>query len=212
MKLLILYDSSETYNNAVFEHLSSFAKYSINEILYSHTDLLTKFDIDLEKFDAVCLHFSIRLPLDHISLSLSDSLEKYNGLKILFIQDEYDFALKTRFWIHKLGIRLVFTTVPEPNIQKIYPKEIFPNRRFVTNLTGYVPEELLIYKNVPPPSVRLLNVGYRGRSLPLKYGQLGFDKVNIGKIVKAYCDEYGISNDIAWNEEARIYAAELIKM
>ena len=34
---------------------------------------------------------------------------------------------------------------------------------------------------------------------------LGFDKVRVGEVVKAYCDKHGVSNDIAWSEEARIY-------
>jgi hypothetical protein len=48
-------------------------------------------------------------------------------------------------------------------------------------------------------------VGYRGRPLPIRYGQLGIEKVAIGQSVKTYCDEQGVSNDIAWSEQARIY-------
>jgi hypothetical protein len=48
-------------------------------------------------------------------------------------------------------------------------------------------------------------VGYRGRPLPVRYGQLGIEKVEIGKRVKAYCKSKGLKCDIAWGEEDRIY-------
>jgi len=50
-----------------------------------------------------------------------------------------------------------------------------------------------------------LVVGYRGRPLPIQYGKLGFEKVEIGRLVKAYCLTTGITHDIAWDETSRIY-------
>jgi hypothetical protein len=99
----------------------------------------------------------------------------------------------------------VFTVVPELGIETVYPKSEFPNTRFVTNLTGYVPEKLPATSELPMPSQRSLMVGYRGRPLPIRYGQLGVEKIDVGRIVKLYCDQHNIRNDIAWSEESRIY-------
>jgi hypothetical protein len=205
MNVLFLYNSTQTFTNTVYEHLASFGNHSGHRVFYSHADPVSGFNVDLEVFDAVGIHYSIRLPFDQVSPSVLKALEAFNGLKFLFIQDEYDHPQRTWYWIRKLGISLVFTVVPEAGIEAVYPRAEFPNTRFVTNLTGYVPENLPPTQGLPPPSERTLMVGYRGRPLPIRYGQLGIEKIAIGQIVKAYCDQHDIKNDIAWSEQARIY-------
>lgn len=207
--ILYLYNSSQTYTNTVFEYLSSFATYSRHRVFFCHQDQLTDFNVDLSRFDAVAIHYSVRLPFDQISSSTAKALIKFNGLKFLFIQDEYDHTKKAWYWIKKLGIRLVFTVVPTAGIERIYPACEFPDTRFINILTGYVPEEMNVFQTeTRPPSQRLLMVGYRGRPLPIRYGQLGIEKVGIGKMLKTYCDAHAIKNDISWAEEDRIYGPQ----
>jgi hypothetical protein len=204
MNVLILYNSTQTFTNTVYEHLASFGDYSSHQVFYAHADPVSELNLDLKNFDAIGIHFSIRMPFDQLSTSAEKAIKAFGGLKFLFIQDEYDFPQRTWYWIRNLEINLVFTVVPEAGIETIYPKAEFPNTRFVTNLTGYVPENLP-QAQLPPPSERTLIVGYRGRPLPIRYGQLGIEKIAIGQIVKTYCDEHGVRNDIAWSEESRIY-------
>lgn len=208
MNVLILYNSTQTFTNTVYEHLASFGEYSSHRVFFAHADQISKFNINLNAFDAVGIHFTIRLPFDQISISTALSLTEFKGLKFLFIQDEYDFPKRVWQWINRLGIRLVFTVVPEAGIEVVYPREEFPNTRFVTNLTGYVPEKLPPTHELPPPSRRELMFGYRGRPLPIRYGQLGVEKISVGALVKDYCGRHGISNDIAWSEESRIYGPD----
>ena len=205
MNVLILYNSTQTFTNTVYEHVASFGDYSSHRVFYAHADPVAELNLDLKNFDAIGIHFSIRMPFDQVSTSVEKALKAFGGLKFLFIQDEYDFPQRTWYWIRNLKINLVFTVVPEAGIETIYPKAEFPNTRFVTNLTGYVPENLPQAQELPPPSERTLIVGYRGRPLPIRYGQLGIEKIAIGQIVKTYCDEHGVRNDIAWSEESRIY-------
>lgn len=205
MNVLVFYNSTQTYTNAVFEHVNSFAKYSKHDFFFCHSDQYQQTDIDLSRFDAVIIHFSIRLPYDQVSEPLARRLVEYKGLKALFIQDEYDHTHRSWHWINRLGIALVFTVVPTPGINRVYPVDVFPNTRFVSNLTGYVPESIPSVAHLMPPSQRNLMIGYRGRPLPVRYGQLGFEKVAVGRLVKSYCDERGILNDISWTEESRIY-------
>lgn len=205
MNVLILYNSSQTFTNTVYEHLASFGDHSSHRVFYCHSDPVSELNLDLGIFDAVGIHFSIRLPFDQVSDSAAQALGAFEGLKFLFIQDEYDFPQRTWSWIRKLGINLVFTVVPEAGIEAVYPKEEFPHTRFVTNLTGYVPEKLPPTQDLPPPSERTLMVGYRGRPLPIRYGQLGIEKIAIGQIVKTYCDQHDVRNDIAWSDGSRIY-------
>ena len=205
MNVLFLYNSTQTFTNTVYEHLASFGDHSSHRVFYSHADPVSELNVDLEVFDAVGIHFSIRLPFDQVSSSVLHALEAFNGLKFLFIQDEYDFPQRTWYWIRKIGINLVFTVVPEAGIETVYPKAEFPYTRFVTNLTGYIPEKLPPTQELPLPSERTLMVGYRGRPLPIRYGQLGIEKIAIGQIVKSYCDQHDVRSDIAWSEQARIY-------
>jgi len=205
MNILILYNGTQTYTNTVYEHLVSLKKYSQHCIFFAHADPVSELNVDLGCFDAVGIHYTIRLPFDQVSPSVVRALETYSGLKFLFIQDEYDHTKRAWNWINRLGMQLVFTVVPKPSIATVYPPSEFQRTRFVSNLTGYVPEELPPVENLLWPSQRPLMVGYRGRPLPVRYGQLGFEKVAIGAIVKEYCDLTGVACDIAWSEKSRIY-------
>lgn len=205
INILYLYNSTQTYTNTVYEHIASFAKYSRHRSFFSHLDPATASNLDLSRFDAVAIHFSIRLPYDQISPSTVEALSTFKGLKFLFIQDEYDHVHRAWHWIKTLGLQLVFTVVPEAGVARIYPACEFPDTRFVSNLTGYVPDDLKLNQDVKVPSQRQLMVGYRGRPLPIRYGELGMEKIGIGKIFKDYCDVHHIKNDIAWTEESRIY-------
>lgn len=208
MNVLYLYNSTQTFTNTVFEHIASFKKYSRHNYFFCHQDQCKFFNVDLSLFEVVIVHFTIRLPFDQLSDSAAQSLSEFPGLKVLFIQDEYDHTHHTWYWIKRLGFNLVFTVVPAKNIDRVYPAEEFPGVRFINNLTGYVPENLSNFIKTVPPSDRELIVGYRGRPLPIRYGQLGFEKVEVGRVVKNYCEFHRISHSIAWEEEARIYGSK----
>lgn len=205
MNILFLYNSTQTFTNTVFEHLAAFSRYSKHHSFFCHQDQFLILNINLSQFDAVALHYTIRLPFDQVSDSTVQALEKYSGLKVLFIQDEYDHTYKAWKWIKQLGFNLVFTVVPTENIARVYPPEQFPNVTFINNLTGYVPEELTHLTEMLSTAERQLVIGYRGRPLPIRYGKLGQEKINIGRMVKTYCESNGILHDIAWTENARIY-------
>lgn|SRR3990167_4429444 len=204
MNILFLYNATQTYTSTVFEHLSSFNKYSKNRCFYAHQDEHKDINIDFSYFDAVVIHYTIRLPYNQISNITAEALSSYKGLKVLLIQDEYDHTHRAWHWINRLGINLVFTVVPEQSISTVYPEAVFPNVKFVSVLTGYVPENLEC-NNYSPPSQRQLVIGYRGRPLPIRYGELGLHKVSIGRFATDYCVQHNIKHDIAWSENSRIY-------
>ncbi len=204
MNILYLYNATQTYTATVFEHISSFQKHSSHCSFFAHQDQYNKLAVDFSLFDVVVIHYTIRLPFDQIADQNVDSLSEYKGLKVLFIQDEYNHTHRAWDWIKRLGIQLVFTVVPQNGISNVYPPQEFPGVHFISVLTGYVPEDLPIgpYR---PPSQRSLIVGYRGRPLPIQYGNLGREKIGIGMLVTHYCECQKIIHDIGWSEEARIY-------
>lgn len=205
MNILLLYNSTQTFTNTVFEHVDAFSRYSGNRYFFCHHDGVAPFNVDLSRYDAVGIHFCVRLPFDQISGALAERMAAFQGVKFLFIQDEYDHTKRAWHWIRRLGLNLVFTVVPPQNIEKIYPAAELPGVRFVSNLTGYVPEKLPSLDTIVPPSRREMVIGYRGRPLPIRYGALAQEKTGIGRLVRTFCAERGIPHDIAWDEESRIY-------
>jgi hypothetical protein len=205
MNVLVLYHSTQTFTNTVFEHINAFTRFSRHRYFFCHHDPQDSFLVDLSKFDAVVIHYCLRMPYDQVSPAAAERLAAYTGAKVLFMQDEYENTHRAWHWIHRLGIHLVFTVVPKEHVADIYPPAKFPGVRFVSNLTGYVPEGLSGDNQLRPPSGRALLVAYRGRPLPIRYGQLGREKVEIGRLVRDYCERRGLPCDIAWSEEARIY-------
>ena len=201
---LVLYHETQTFTPNVYEHLSSLARFSQSRVFFAHQSPKVPVS-DLALFDIVIVHYSIRLPFDQVAEETAQALEAFRGLKALFIQDEYDHTHRAWHWIKRLGIHVVFTSVPDASITRVYPPERFPGVRFVSNLTGYVPEALGAVTLPPPPSQRPLKVGYRGRALPIRYGALGQDKIEVGRMVKAYCESAGIDHDISWHDRDRLY-------
>jgi hypothetical protein len=73
MNVLILYNSTQTFTNTVYEHLASLREYSNHRFFYAHSDQSAELGVDLDAFDAVGIHFTIRLPFDQISTSVSSA-------------------------------------------------------------------------------------------------------------------------------------------
>lgn len=207
MNVLILYDHFETYTNTVFDHLCAFKKYSKNNHFYIHAGL-PDVRFDLAVFDVILIHYSARVAFGHISAALRLKISKHSGQKILFVQDEYDLTSNVWDAIDELNVSTVFTCVPPLHREEIYPSARFPNVRFVTTLTGYCPEQIHETSSPPLAINRPITIGYRGRALPYFYGDLGQEKLEIAKGMQLACKQRGISCDIEWDEEKRIYGSD----
>jgi len=138
---------------------------------------------------------------------LTNFLINYNGIKIAFIQDEYYDTNLTKMFLEIINVNMVFTCIPKEHVSKIYNN--LNNTGFIFNLTGYVSE--YNFKKVPIKD-RDCAVFYRGRELHYWYGDLGQDKMNIGKHMKKYCDEYDLLSNINWDGENCIYGDEWFKV
>ena len=206
LNLLVLYDDRSVHVNTLREHLESFARFSANRVFYAAATHQARCIHDLSLFDAIVIHYSVRVSLpDHLSQLFAQTLREFGGLKVLFVQDDYDTTEQARTWIERLGIHIVFTVVPQEFIEVVYPSSRFPYVRFVNTLTGYVPLDLREPEQLKPLSRRRLLIGYRGRNLPYWYGSLAREKLLIGQQMKKICMERGMPADIEWEYEHRIY-------
>ena len=205
--VLILYDENSTHVNTLKEHLDSFGTYSCHSVHYAPATGAARCVLDLSLFDAVVVHYSVRVNLSdhHMSESYARAVREFKGLKILFIQDEYDTTGTAWEWIRKMGLHVVYTCVPHDYVTTAYPPEMFPRTEFIENLTGYVPTGMEHRKRAKPLDQRTYVLGYRGRELPYWYGKLGREKFMIGVDMKRICTERGIPCNIEWEHQHRIY-------
>ncbi len=205
--ILILYDPYSTYVSTTLEYLESFRRYSKYTVHYLSASGQVPCLVNFDNYDVIISHYSIRLSFDwHLSKSVAEKFANFKGLKLAFVQDEYDHTKMIWHHIKMLGINVLFTCVPEGSINKVYPKRRFPNTTFISILTGYVPlayQQLEKYST--PLNQRATLIGYRGRKLPFQYGDLAREKYLIGLQVKEYCQDKPYQLDIAWDEQDRIY-------
>jgi hypothetical protein len=202
--ILILYDHHGMPIKTIAHYLESFYRFSRHNVYY--TTSYAKCHFDLNYFDAVVLHYSVRICFPGpLSGSYAKALRAYQGLKVLFIQDEYEHVQAAQRTMLDVGVNVVFTCVPTESIAKVYPPQQFAGVKFVNVLTGYVPIELNQLKRFAPLRDRPILIGYRGRNLGYWYGDLGQEKVRIGARMREICNERGLATDIAWEEKDRIY-------
>jgi|GEM_PF-747258 len=215
--IAILYDPTSCHVSTIREHLDAFKRYSENDITYIpatylwgiKSDIKLFGDIDFTLFDAVVVHYTIRISLlHHLHENMAVALQKFTGLKILFVQDEYEYVERARAWMDRLKFDLVYTCVPLDQRELVYPEYRFSQTEFLPTLTGYVPESKQIDKFVTPLDERLISIAYRGRALPPIYGRLGHEKFTIGIMVKELAEKSGLNVDISCEEKDRIYGNE----
>jgi hypothetical protein len=208
LSIAILYDHTSTHTNTVREYLSSFAHYSRHHIFYvpaSNYHPNPPPHVDLSMFDVIVIHYSIRLCFNTLLPVYARALVNFGGLKVCFIQDEYDCTETTRQALDAFGIHVLFTCVPDAYRERVYPSDRFPNVEFIQVLTGYVPLNLETPAPHKPFRERRIVLGYRGRALPAWYGNLSREKLLIGQRVRAACISRGIPVDIGCDEDDRIY-------
>jgi hypothetical protein len=217
LRVAMLYDCMFSMHvSTIREHLEAFDRYSYHSVTYvpatpefwGRPADETQELVDLSVFDVAVIHFSTRLSVhEHFDEGLARAFEAYNGLKVLFIQDEYEGTEIARAWMDRLKFHIVYTCVPQNSLDLVYPSYRFPATEFLPTLTGYVPENPKLERYAKPLGERELLIAYRGRKLPAVYGALGFEKFRIGVEMKIYAGMRGLPVDIEVDDAKRIYGS-----
>lgn len=216
MKVLLLCNY-DPYNAAmVSDHINAFPLYSKHEVIvFSHLvsnngDLPA--DVPLHQFDVVIVHYSIFLAIDaYLSNRTRNQLREFQGVKAIFLQDEYRFVDATVQSITEVGFNVIFTCVPEQAIEHVYPAAKLPGVARINVLTGYVAESLLHYAPIPI-SKRKFDVSYRGRLYPVWHGRLGLEKWRIAKRFLDDAPRFNLRCNISYIEGDRVYGAGWVKL
>jgi glycosyltransferase involved in cell wall biosynthesis len=207
--VLVLYDTGSVHVSTIREHLESLDRYSANRIHYMPAAGVTpekSADVDLSMYDVVIVHYCVRLSMEnHLMGAVARALERFSGLKIAFLQDEYETVDTALAWLKRLRIDILYTCIPMQDVEKVYRRADFPWMRIVPTLTGYIPDDAGIELSRKPMRDRNIVIGYRGRRLPHFYGDLGQEKIRIGEDVKKHALARGIPVDIEIDEQHRIY-------
>ena len=198
--------------NALFDHVSSFVRYSEHNVYVASGLAGLTTEIGLDQFDVVIIHYSVCL-LGEQYLNADDRarLKKTKAKKALFIQDEYReiFQICTR--IKEIDFDFIFTCMPEGLRELVYPEHVLPKVKLVHTLTGYVPEKLLDIE-APRIADRTIDFFYRGRTLPFWLGRVAQEKAEIGQqMAYALAGRKGIHQDIKVDESDRVYGVEWVR-
>src|SRR5262245_11570488 len=84
---LMIYDGRYLGIKTVFHSLDCFARYSRIRFYFADARLPCLYDLNF--FDAVIVHYSVRNCAGSFPNEYKKALQKYHGLKALFVQDEY---------------------------------------------------------------------------------------------------------------------------
>jgi len=205
-RLLLLCDFRPHEAATVLDHIEAIRKWSRYDVfvLPIHGDIPD--EVDLEAFDGLAIHYNLIASNDsYLSPLARWRVSQFPGVKAAFIQDEYRFVNRTVSVMRTLGIQVLFTCVPQDQVELVYPAAGLPAvKRRITVLTGYVPEQLLSLP-VLPYADRTIDVGYRGRRVPAWLGRLAQEKAAIADRFATDAPGFGLTTDISYTEKDRLY-------
>lgn len=203
-RILFIYSPASTHVLTTFQYVDSFRKHSRFKIDY--ISCFTEELLDFSQYDSVWVSYCARLVVQGaVSEALKKSIKEYNGPKFIEIQDEYDNTNLLHEELRFMGPTNILTCAPADGIKYVYPEDLFPGVKFDTVLTGYVPDELGGARARAPLSERPVHVGYRGRTLSWRYGELARQKWEVGVRLREACQRREVPCDIGVDEASRIY-------
>lgn len=193
--------------STVTDHLDAFLRFSKHNVTQlSFIRHLPK-QVKLDRFDIIVIHYSIAIGYmseHYLDQQAKEKIRNFQGLKIVFIQDEYRSVNCVLDTLSFIGVDVIFTCVPDDQIEKVYPSSALPLVTKVNTLTGYVPKELT-QRIVPKIEERLIDIGYRTRKPPYWLGELGYEKWMISERFEQHIQETDIKSDLSYRESQRIY-------
>jgi hypothetical protein len=206
LRVLLLADDHRSHASTLLEHIDALKTLSRHDVrAFNPRNQRGSLALDLHEFDVVVIHYSIMVLSDHyLAPSFRARIADFRGLTIQFIQDDYRQVAAMWHRMRELRIDVLFTLVPEREVEKVWPSSELPGVRKVTTLAGYVPSAAAGFE-VRRLDQRPLDVSYRGRALPAWLGVLGQEKAWIAQGFTARAEAAGLRCDVDWRENARIY-------
>jgi hypothetical protein len=208
LSVLFLADLKRGCANTTRDHIRAFGDHSRHKIHYYDPLALggSRF-LNFDEFDVVVLHYSVFILGDYyLHPSFKRQLAEYQGLKVIYTQDDYRSIHRMCAAMREIGVHVLFTLWPEDRIERVWAADQLPGVQKHSTLAGYVPDYLV---GVRTPSIRRrrIDIGYRGRTVPYWLGELGHEKTWLVDKFHAAITDTDIVHDVSNREEARIYGA-----
>ena len=203
-----------TAAGTTLDHIEALSKYSQYEVFTLEAGQKNNGGlpdtIDLNRFDALIIHFSMVISHDsYLSPETRKKIRDYNGLKAIFIQDDYRWINDTVNALDYLEAHILFPLTESGIMNQIYDPIRLPKLEKQTVLTGYVPENLL-NKETHDFADRVIDVGYRARKLPAWIGSHALQKWQIAEKFIADAKKTKLKLDISLDEKDRIYQTDWV--
>ena len=201
LSVLLLCDNQRAQAPNVSEHIRAFTRFARHHVqLFNPRGIERSRFLRLSDYDVLVVHYTAAF---YLSEWFAEQMAGFDGLKVLFLQDEYRQVDAMAAWMRRVGIQLLFSSVPADEASAVYGSRL-PGVDIVPTLTGYVPAELEGHR---PQRLedRALDVAYRGRSIPYWLGRLGQEKALIGREFLRRAGSTELRCDISWAEHDRIY-------
>lgn len=187
----------------MIEYLVAYKKYSKHRYYYhNHVYDFDPKSLDFDQFDVIMLPHNF-WPMN-LSEVQKEALKKTTALKVLFLQDEYQYVRTINQFMDEVEIDLMFTCVAEKDFDIFYPKKRIKSLKGVYGvLTGYVSDHM------KEPGMfdledKVFDVGFRSRVSPYYLGTIGHEKFRIADKFGTYAQQAGLKTNISVNEEDRL--------
>lgn len=213
VRILILADLYKNTAQTVWDHCLSFRRFTKHKVHYLNP-VWNKMPcwLDFAAYDVLIIHYSVFcLHESYLSATWRQAIANASILKIQFIQDEYRYVNLAHRFLEECGIDILYTCIPEAEIEKVYSKKKLPNLQKVNTLTGYVPDYLK-HRTYMIDANRSIDVGYRARGEGFWWlGKLYQEKIAIGQGFLKRSKPYHMKCDISNKEKDRIYGTKWLE-
>lgn len=194
---------------STLDYLAGYAKHSTHKFYYHNFVYDLRDDFDFSFFDAIVIAHNFWPEI--LKPEQRRRIAEARGLKVLFLQDEYQYVRHINGWMAEMGIELMFTCVDPNDFDTFYPKSRIPSLREVHSvLTGYV-SDYLTDPRLRRRGSRRYDIGYRSRVSPYFLGRIGREKLVIAQRFQQLAVENGLSANISVAEADRLYGRNWIR-
>lgn len=210
--ILFLYSRVPSFTNAVRDYVIAFGQHSSHLIHYFDADS-GPIEFDLGAYDAIIFNYCFWARRSSFTTQMIARVAAYNGPKIAIFQDEQDTIRWHRRHVVMMDINAIVTVVDQNVWRAALPEDFFQKLIFLRALTGYLPERKTYEKLTPlPMAERRWSISYRGRPVPFRYGRMTREKWLIGEVMRDICITHAIPQNIAMQEEDRLYGDSWIEL
>jgi hypothetical protein len=195
--------------STVMEHVRAFSSHSSFPVWPLNTEFGFPPALRRGRPGAIVLHYSLFGSGNYkLGARFLDYIASSGAYTVAFFQDEFYFCQKRFAFLNEHPIDCVYTHVDPEHFDDVYGKYTSVPR-LEHNLPGYVSRELIesAERFALPDAQRPIDVGYRGRPLPIYMGRGSQEKVEIGRRFRELAAESGLVLDIDLSEKGRLYGS-----